>query len=85
MFKEAIREMEFMNGNKLQLSKNKNKRLINIASINIRGRGSVFKRKSLSQVFRKGNVDLCFVQETKATHMDDLLVRGLWGDQNFEW
>lgn len=52
---------------------------MSIAKINIKGSGSLLKRKRLSQALRKGDVDLWFDQETKAKFMEDYLVRGLWG------
>lgn len=47
---------------------------MSIAKINIKGSGSLLKRKRLSQVLRKGGVDLWFDQETKAKFMEDYLV-----------
>lgn len=47
---------------------------MNILSYNIIRCGSSLKRKSLVQLIRKEDFDVCFIQETKAKVIDENLV-----------
>src|SRR4051812_23689770 len=56
-----------------------------ILSLNMRGGGSRVKRKRVGFHIQKGDVDICFIQETKLSSLDPQLVKELWGDNNVEW
>lgn len=58
---------------------------MNILSYNIIGYGSSLKRKSLVQLIKKEDFDVCFIQETKAKVIDENLVVSMWGNKDVEW
>ncbi|CAK8541086.1 unnamed protein product [Lathyrus sativus] len=61
---------------------------MNILSINIRGGGSIVKRKRLAHLIQSGKVDIFFVQETKLSGVDLKMTVSLWGgggDDSVEW
>ncbi|XP_058763157.1 uncharacterized protein LOC131636567 [Vicia villosa] len=56
-----------------------------IFSLNIRGGGSRAKRKRVRYHIQKGEVDICFIQETKLSGINSNIVKELWGDNQVEW
>ncbi|XP_058775967.1 uncharacterized protein LOC131650266 [Vicia villosa] len=56
-----------------------------IFSLNIRGGGSRAKRKRVGYHIQKGDVDICFIQETKLSGIECNVVKELWGDNQVEW
>lgn len=44
---------------------------MNILPFNIRGGGSLIKRKRVSYLISSGNFNVCFLQETKLSSFDD--------------
>lgn len=45
-----------------------------ILSYNIRGVGSYVTRKLLSSLIRKEGFEVCLLQETKASHVTDIMI-----------
>ncbi|XP_058768181.1 uncharacterized protein LOC131641903 [Vicia villosa] len=56
-----------------------------ILSLNIRGGGNWAKRKRVGFLIQKGDVDLCFIRETKLSGISLDSVRELWGGLEVEW
>src|SRR4051812_49232037 len=56
-----------------------------IFSLNLRGGGSRAKRKRVGYHIQKGDVDICFIQETKLSGIECNVVKDLWGDNQVEW
>ncbi|XP_058725895.1 uncharacterized protein LOC131597199 [Vicia villosa] len=56
-----------------------------IFSLNLRGGGSRAKRKRVGYHIPKGDVDICFIQETKLSGIDLNVVKDMWGDVQVEW
>ncbi|XP_058756586.1 uncharacterized protein LOC131629805 [Vicia villosa] len=56
-----------------------------ILSYNIHGGGNRAKRKRVRFLIQKGDVDLCFMQETKLSGIGVEAVRELWGGIDVEW
>ncbi|XP_058775210.1 uncharacterized protein LOC131649465 [Vicia villosa] len=56
-----------------------------IFSLNLRGGGSRAKRKRVGYHIRKGDVDICFIQETKLSGIEFSVVKEMWGDNQVEW
>lgn len=58
---------------------------MNLLSYNIRGGGINAKRKRISYLIQSGNIDLCFIQESKFTSFDESLAWSIWGNKEVEW
>lgn len=56
-----------------------------IVSYNVRGLGSVPKRRVLRELVSKEQIDLLCVQETKLEELDVQLCSQVWGDTDFDW
>jgi exonuclease III len=56
-----------------------------IVSFNMRGWGGSAKRKRLGLFIRKGEFDVCFLQETKKVAYEDYTLHGLWGHKEVGW
>ncbi|XP_058752696.1 uncharacterized protein LOC131625878 [Vicia villosa] len=56
-----------------------------ILSYNLRGGGIRAKRKRVGFLIQKGDVDLCFIQETKLSGIGMNLVKEMWGGVDVEW
>ncbi|XP_058734029.1 uncharacterized protein LOC131605721 [Vicia villosa] len=56
-----------------------------ILSYNIRGGGNRAKRKRVGFLIQKGDVDICFIQETKLSGIGVDVIRELWGGVDVEW
>src|SRR4051812_30602166 len=56
-----------------------------VLSLNMRGGGNRVKRKRVGFHNKKGQVDICFIQESKLREVDSGTVRDLWGDKFVEW
>jgi mannosylglycoprotein endo-beta-mannosidase len=56
-----------------------------VCSFNVRGLGSRVKRRKILDVIRKEKVDFLAIQETKMEVIPETLVRGLWGNCDFDW
>lgn len=56
-----------------------------ILSTNIRGLGSIVKKKEVQGMKNNFKFDFCCIQETKLYSMDVNLCRQIWGDGNFDW
>src|SRR3954469_10167986 len=53
--------------------------------LNLRGGGSRVKRKRIGYHIQKGEVDVCFIQETKKSGIEGNVVKEMWGDNLVEW
>ncbi|XP_058730971.1 uncharacterized protein LOC131602770 [Vicia villosa] len=49
-----------------------------IGSLNIRGGANALKRRPISALIEKGNADICLLQETKITNMNETLAKSFW-------
>lgn len=58
---------------------------MNILSYNIIGCGSSLKRKSLAQLIRKEDFDVCFIQKVKDKVIYENIVVSMWGNKKVEW
>ncbi|XP_058783968.1 uncharacterized protein LOC131658719 [Vicia villosa] len=56
-----------------------------IATFNIRGSGNTMKQKRISQIVRKINPQVMFIQETKIGKMTEQVIWRLWGSKDCEW
>lgn len=56
-----------------------------LLSYNIRGAGSVIKKKEVSTLIRKFDIDICFLQETKLENVSEVDARSLWGENRCGW
>ncbi|XP_058759823.1 uncharacterized protein LOC131633128 [Vicia villosa] len=56
-----------------------------IFSLNLRRGGSRAKRKRVGYHIQRGDVDICFIQETKLSGIDTNLVKDMWGGDQVEW
>ncbi|XP_058762952.1 uncharacterized protein LOC131636352 [Vicia villosa] len=56
-----------------------------IFSLNLRGGGSRAKRKRVGYHIQKGEVDVCFIQETKLSGIESSVVKEMWGGNLVEW
>lgn len=48
---------------------------MNIFSYDIRGGGTVSKRKRISFLLNSSNIDVCFLQETKISNFNNLYAK----------
>lgn len=58
---------------------------MNIVTYNVRGCGSLIKRRRIYQLLQKSKVDLCFIQELNWKHHNDDIVVSLYRNTFFEW
>lgn len=49
-----------------------------IGSLIIRGKGSLLKRKRISNIIKAGNAEVILIQECKLKMVDQILVNSLW-------
>lgn len=56
-----------------------------ILSYNIRGLGSKVKRRSITNLIQKENIDVACLQETKIEEMNQELCQQLWGNEEMGW
>ncbi|GLT45515.1 hypothetical protein SLA2020_193430 [Shorea laevis] len=56
-----------------------------VISFNVRGLGSLVKRKEISKLVRIENLDFLFLQETKLEGIEMSLCRLLWNTDDFDW
>lgn len=56
-----------------------------ILSTNIRGLGSIVKKKEILGMRNKFKFDFCCIQETKLDSLDESVCRQVWGEGNFDW
>ncbi|GLU12861.1 hypothetical protein SLE2022_295190 [Rubroshorea leprosula] len=56
-----------------------------LVSFNVRGLGSVLKRKEIGKLVRMEHPDFLFLQETKLEKVDDNLCRMMWDSRDFGW
>ncbi|GLT87099.1 hypothetical protein SLE2022_051990 [Rubroshorea leprosula] len=56
-----------------------------LVSFNVRGLGSVLKRKEIGKLVRMEHPDFLFLQETKLEKVDDHLCRMMWDSRDFGW
>lgn len=56
-----------------------------IVTLNLRGVGSVAKKKCVKRLIQKEGFDVCFFQETKRREIDVVDVSRMWGGYNFDW
>lgn len=54
---------------------------MNILSINIRDGGNRVKRRRNGQLIQSGKYDMCFIQESKLSLMDDYVASSFWGSK----
>lgn len=54
---------------------------MNIVSINIRGGGSLVKRRRIYNLIKSGKVDFVLIQETKCDSVDDKFVSSFWSQE----
>jgi exonuclease III len=53
-----------------------------VVSLNMRGWGGSAKRRRLSSFLQQGKFDVCFLQETKISAIEDFLIQNLWGHKD---
>lgn len=58
--------------------------MMNIVSYNIRGCGNPTKSRRLKEFVLQGKFDLCLVQDTKKSSVDEAFVCSLWGYEAIE-
>ncbi|CAI8593121.1 unnamed protein product [Vicia faba] len=51
-----------------------------IDSFNIRGGGNTLKRRKISSLIKKGNVEIFLIQETKISNLQDYIARSFWSN-----
>lgn len=56
-----------------------------ILSYNARGVGKRAKRKEVKEYVKKFRVDLCCIQETKLSKMEEPICRAIWGNNSYDW
>ncbi|XP_058741126.1 uncharacterized protein LOC131613476 [Vicia villosa] len=56
-----------------------------IGNLNIRGGGSLLKRKRISKIIKEGNTEIFLIQEYKLNNMDQNLVKSLWNREKVGW
>jgi exonuclease III len=56
-----------------------------VVSLNMRGWGGSAKRRRLSSFLQQGKFDVCFLQETKKSSIEDFLIYNLWGHKDVRW
>lgn len=56
-----------------------------VVSFNVRGTGSRLKGRAVRELVGREQIDLLFLQETKAQNVDIHLCRSLWGEGDCEW
>lgn len=57
---------------------------MSIPTFNIHGCGDSIKRRRLCKILGRGNVGVCFLQETKVQKMKEVLVNSMWGSEDCE-
>ena len=50
-------------------------------SLNVRGLNKELKRRSVFQFIRKKNIDICYLQETYSTHVNEQIWKNQWGGE----
>lgn len=58
---------------------------MNTMSFNIKGGGNMVKRRRLSHIIQSCKVDMCFIQESKLSELNDNLAASMWGNKEVEW
>lgn len=58
---------------------------MNISFHNIRGYGSLANKKHITQLIRREDFNVCFIQETKLKEVDENFVFALWGNKDMDW
>ncbi|GLT57064.1 hypothetical protein SLA2020_300650, partial [Shorea laevis] len=56
-----------------------------LISYNVRGLGSILKRKEVGKLVRLERPDVLFLQETKLEKIEDDLCKCLWFSDDFDW
>ncbi|XP_058759249.1 uncharacterized protein LOC131632522 [Vicia villosa] len=56
-----------------------------IGSLNVRGCGSLVKRKQICRIIKQGNADCFLIQESKVKIVDRGLINILWGQESVGW
>src|SRR4051812_38302240 len=56
-----------------------------VGSFNIRGGGSLIKRKKIRSLITRGRADFFLLQETKIKEVSEALVKSLWGDEDMAY
>ncbi|MCI10869.1 hypothetical protein A2U01_0031966, partial [Trifolium medium] len=56
-----------------------------IVSFNMRGWGTSAKRRKLSQFLKSGLFQVCLLQETKKSDIEEHSIHNLWGHSGVEW
>lgn len=56
-----------------------------IGSFNIRGGGSLIKRKRIGQIVKKGNADIFLIQESKVEVVDSGIINSFWPNEKVGW
>jgi exonuclease III len=56
-----------------------------VVSHNMRGWGGSAKRRRLSSFLQQGKFDVCLLQETKKSSIEDFLIHNLWGHKDVRW
>lgn len=57
---------------------------MNIISYNIRGCGNTIKKRKLNRLLEKGEVDVCFLQESRIQNLNDKVVKKLRRSEEIE-
>ncbi|XP_058732979.1 uncharacterized protein LOC131604562 [Vicia villosa] len=58
---------------------------MNLLSYNIRGGGTLSKRKRVSFLVQSFSIDICFIQETKLPCFNETFAKNFWGSSGVEW
>ncbi|XP_058746651.1 uncharacterized protein LOC131619583 [Vicia villosa] len=51
-----------------------------IGSLNVRGCGNALKRRRITDIIKKGNADMFFIQESKLSNTEEFVVKSLWSN-----
>lgn len=58
---------------------------MNIILLNIRGSGSLVKRRRINNLIKLGNADFILLQEIKCDTVDDKFVSLIWSQEEILW
>jgi exonuclease III len=58
---------------------------MNVVSLNMRGWGGSAKRRRVSAMLQQGKFDVCFLQETKKSSIEEFAIHNLWGHKDVKW
>ncbi|XP_058749290.1 uncharacterized protein LOC131622283 [Vicia villosa] len=51
-----------------------------LGSLNVRGCGNALKRRRITDIIKKGNANMFFIQESKLSHTEEFVVKSLWSN-----